>query len=66
MSGVAGSFAQGVLLTMGLLSGCKSTQAPKVECDKHLQPINTPAPKVTDEGSRKPGAVGPSSDSPHE
>ena len=34
-----------ILVFLVMLSGCH-TQAPRVKCDRQLQPINTPAPIV--------------------
>ncbi len=51
----------GSLIAMGLVAGC-SSHPPKVDCDKHLQPINAPAPKATGASARKP-ADPPSNDS---
>jgi hypothetical protein len=55
----------GSLIAVGIVAGC-SSHPPKVDCDKHLQPINAPAPKATDDSARKPTTPAPSSDSSHE
>jgi hypothetical protein len=55
----------GSLIAMGFGAGCRS-HPPKVDCDKHLLPINAPAPKVTDDSTRKPITPAPSNDSSHE
>lgn len=52
-----------MLLTVSAGTGCHSGGAPKVDCEKHLQPINAPAPKVKEESTQKPGAA-PSSSAP--
>ena len=59
------ALAVGSVIAMGFIAGCRS-HPPKVDCDKHLLPINAPAPKTTDGGARKPTAPAPSSDSSHE
>jgi len=61
MSGPARvGIALGVLVVLGVGSGCRS-HPPKVDCDKHLQPINVPAPKAKD--STLKSAVAPSAES---
>jgi hypothetical protein len=34
-----------IIVLLGALGGCHH-QAPRVDCDKHLVPINAPAPAV--------------------
>jgi hypothetical protein len=36
-----------ILVFLVMLNGCH-TQAPRVKCDRPLEPINTPAPVVTE------------------
>jgi hypothetical protein len=55
----------GVLIAIQSVAGC-SSHPPKVDCDKHLQPINAPAPNATGDGARKPTTAAPSSDSSNE
>jgi hypothetical protein len=55
--------ALGTLVAMGVGSGCRS-HPPKVDCDKHLQPINAPAPKAKDESALNKGAAPSSEVSP--
>jgi uncharacterized lipoprotein YmbA len=55
----------GSLIATGIVAGC-SSHPPKVDCDKHLLPINAPAPKTADDSARKSTAPASSSDSPYE
>lgn len=54
--------AVGLLVASGIGAGC-SSHPPKVDCDKHLQPINAPAPKAKDESALKQGTAVPLSES---
>ena len=38
-------------LLLVLIGGC-STQAPRVDCDRHLELINPPAPLVTEPAAK--------------
>ena len=53
-------------LVLGSGTGCRSGRAPNVECDQHLQPINTPAPKAKEEGTPKPVVLAPAREPAHE